>query len=273
MNDYVDQFTGGLLNVASAYLPSLVVPDGNPSASNFLHLDCFKLPNLFRNRGIYPTATNGDRLPERFMWLRPDAYAAVIELEREWPACFYYSDMFRSPAESEAAVKSGRGALRAGRSTHNGGGALDNAVSKTRARLRAAGMVEMGKRKWKLDLDAMFRERGLYCFRTDGKIRKEHWHYNLGGAGYREGQLWMQRTFGDYYVHQMTKIHVQRMLAKVGLYQGELDGVNGPLTREAIRLFQRTWRLLRTGRADAKTRRVLAFVTSIKTPLAFPQAA
>lgn len=264
MTDWLDRFTGGVLDAASPWVPSLVVPDGDPEAPDFLHLDVIPLPEVFRNRGIYPTKTKGDKLARRFMFAHPDLYPGMVELEREYPGCIFYSDVFRSPAESEAAVRAGRGALRAGSSTHNGGGAADVAVDKTRARLRSFGITEMGKPRWKRELDAIFRERGMHCFRSDGKRGKEDWHYDVGGGGYRRGQAWLNRTFGAYWMHQMTTVHVQRMLGKLRLYQGELDGVAGPLTREALRLFQRAWRLPRTGRAGAKTRRVLAFVTAVK---------
>lgn len=261
MRDYFDEFTGGILDVASNWIPSLVVPDGDSGAPWFMNLGLIELPLVFADRGIY--GKSKDRLPERFRRVHGDLYPGMVELEREHPACIFYSDVFRSPAESEAAVAAGRGALRAGSSTHNGGGAADVAVDKTRGRLRDSGIVEMGRRGWKREMDAMFRERGMHCFRTDGRRGKEDWHYNVHGSGYKKGQEWLLSTFGDYWRYGMTKRHVQRQLLELNLYHGEIDGKHGPLTRNALRLFQGTWRLRRTGRATENTRRVLAFVTAI----------
>ena len=266
MTDWIARFTGALLEASSPWLPSLVVPDGDPGAPDYLELHLLELPaEPFARRGIY--GSSKDRLPERFRHVHPDLHSALVTLEVGYPACFYYSDVRRSASESEAAVKAGRGALRAGYSTHNFGAAVDLDVDRTRDRLRAAGVVEMGQNGWKRELDEMMRAQGLWCYRRDHQRGSEDWHFNLGADhGYEAGQAWIDRAYGAWWRHRMTPEHTQRALAKLGLYQGAIDGDHGRLTRAALKVFQRAWRLPQLGIADMRTRRVLAFMTAVAVP-------
>ena len=52
----------------------------------------------------------------------------------------------------------------------------------------------------------------------------------------------------------------QRMLAKLGLYTGAIDGLIGERTQLATRAFQRRWGLTVDGLLGARTRRTLAYI-------------
>ena len=263
MPDWLDRFTGGLLDASSPWVPSLVVPDGDPRVSDFLEMPTTVLElDPFAQRGGY--GKGGDYMPPRHRRVHPDQYDSMWQLERAHPACWMWSDVTRSAEESARAVRTRRGALGPGQSQHNWGGASDLRIKETRSRLRAAGLTEMGRRGWKRVMDEMAADAGLYCLRTDHRLGHESWHYAQGGHGYKAGQQWVARTYGAYWHHQMTPLHTQRMLAKLGMYSGDLDGDHGPLTREGILTFQRAWRLKRTARADIWTRKMLAFLTAVE---------
>ena len=55
---------------------------------------------------------------------------------------------------------------------------------------------------------------------------------------------------------------MQECLKALRLYSGELDGKIGPRTVEAIKCFQRTWKIEETGTVDQKTERTLAYVAA-----------
>lgn len=55
----------------------------------------------------------------------------------------------------------------------------------------------------------------------------------------------------------VSTISLQRALAELGLYRGPIDGIYGPLTREAVAQYQRTNHLTVTGRVNAEVVRGL----------------
>lgn len=208
-------------------------------------------------KGIY-----GGTLPERMRYLHPEA-AHAFEAIADWVVV---SDMFRSPESSLRAVREGRGAQPPGYSAHNYGLAIDIDVN---AALKLT--------KTKQALDEQMREKGWHCYRTDHKTgprivngkkrRDESWHYNyLGDVDYPPGlkttvEL-VERAilfwYGDQFEYDVAE--AQRKLTSLRMYRGAIDGKLGPLSQEAIRVFQRAWGLRETGKLDAKTKRTLAYV-------------
>lgn len=214
--------------------------------------------------GIYTIGGSANRMPERALYLHPDAARAFAPLYR---AGFRFSDLFRSPESSLEAVKRGRGALPPGYSAHNYGLAFDLDVTH--------GMKLLGVKR-KADLDAYMAAAGWFCHRRDGKREHEEWHYNYLGVGtVISGKV---RTTAGYVEAAIVKLYgselvtddrtMQGQLKKLGLYGGALDGLLGPLSRQAINAFQRAWRL-KEGKADDRTRRTLALVSATRSVIGF----
>jgi hypothetical protein len=204
--------------------------------------------------GIY----NGQSLPTRMRFLHPQASSAFLQING-----VTLSDMFRSAEASLRAVKAKRGAKPPGFSGHNFGLSIDLDVRKTMK------IFHMTKR----DLDKWMEAHGWYCHRLDHMLKFESWHYNFLGPGtiispkvrttmgYIEARI--QQYYGPQLVANMTDDRLaQRQLQRLHLYSGDLDGSFGPLSREAMRAFQRTWNLPQTGRISAKAGRTLAYVAS-----------
>lgn len=225
-----------------------------------LALNLVSIPAL-KVRGIYKNKSGNLELPERMRFLHPEAADSFYGF-------FDYavvSDMFRSPESSLAAVRAGRGAMPPGFSGHNYGLSIDLDVKETMRRWGAA---------TKATLDGAMEDRGWFCHRVDHKIDREAWHYNFLGvgrtiiikpsprvtlkttSGYIEARI--QKLYGDQL--QISDEDAQRCLKKLGLYSGEIDGQLGPISKEAIRIFQRGWGLPETGKLDGKTPRTLAYV-------------
>lgn len=114
-------------------------------------------------RSIYPKGKGGP-MPKRLAWLHPAAAVAFAKIY----AYVVVSDMFRSPESSLKALKNGRGAAAPGKSSHNYGRAIDIDV---KAAMTALGFTH------KLQLDSWMADHGWYCWRNDGKLEKESWHY------------------------------------------------------------------------------------------------
>lgn len=206
--------------------------------------------------GIYEVAGVPFRsMPVRMRYLHPDA-ALSFKAISGWATC---SDMFRSPDSSLRAVREGRGAQPPGYSAHNYGLAIDLDI---KASMEAGGYLT------KLGLDDAMWARGWYCHRLDHVMGREAWHYNFLGAG-----AWVSGSLtSDEIEARILELYgaalapddreCQRMLARLGFYGGEPDGIIGPLTREATRAFERAWGLSADGVLDARARRTLAYVAA-----------
>lgn len=196
-------------------------------------------------------------MPERMRYLHPEAAHAFVAIA-PWAVV---SDMFRSPESSLQAVREGRGAQPPGYSAHNYGLAIDIDIKRT--------MENLGI-KTKAELDAYMEARGWYCHRRDHVVAFEAWHYNYLGVNATvagtitsdEVEKEIQRRYGVALAPDDRAC--QRMLAKLGMYAGEIDGIIGPRSREAIRVFERAWGLNVDGVLDAKTRRTLAYVSCVR---------
>ncbi|HKE15216.1 MAG TPA: peptidoglycan-binding protein [Kofleriaceae bacterium] len=209
-------------------------------------------------RGIY--GPSKDQMPERMRYLHPDAAASYLEM-----ADFaVVSDMFRSPESSLQAVREKRGAQPPSYSAHNYGLAIDLDI-------------DAAKKRWnhgsKQALDAEMESRGWFCHRRDHTMEFEAWHFNFLGigapipagihstAGLVEARI--VSLYGAGFAPDDTES--QRLLAGLRLYAGEIDGDIGPLSRESIRAFQRTWGMPDTGELETRTRRTLAYVTCTRS--------
>jgi peptidoglycan hydrolase-like protein with peptidoglycan-binding domain len=228
-------------------------------------------------KGIYTADGFKGRLPARMRFLHP-AVALMFSKIAAWAVV---SDMFRSPESSLQAVREGRGAQSPGYSGHNYGLSIDLDIGASMENLAATRGVG-SHRVSKETLDGAMAAAGFYCHRLDHKMEHEAWHYN--GLG-NPNDNFPGRLLADWPVipPQGTRTHdeleklivrlygadlrpnpteCQHMLKKLRLYHGEVDGIIGRLSREAVRAFQRTWGLAESGILEERTRRTLAYVTA-----------
>lgn len=245
------------------------VPNEDPitiDPAGVLILDLARLP---QNRvvGIYTIHGVKNRMPERALFLHPTAADCFLKppvtpRQDALVDLVVVSDIFRSPESSLEAVRAGRGAAAPGYSGHNYGLSID---------LDVAASMRRSKCKTKAELDTMMVAAGFYCHRRDHKItplKGESHHYNFLGigtviaprftttSGYLEAAI--QKMYGEDLV--LDARDAQAALKRLKLYSGEVDGLFGRLSKEALRAFQRTWRLPDTGLLDKKTQRTLAYV-------------
>jgi hypothetical protein len=212
--------------------------------------------------GIYE-GKDGARsvLPARMRYLHPEAAASFLRLNAIHR--LRVSDMLRSAESSLAAKAAGRGAARPGFSGHGFGLCIDE---DTEAMLH--------RNNWsKVQLDEFMASEGWYCFRRDHDMGSECWHYNyfgddpkrwLGECGSENTTRGLEAKIQHLYGQSLflNPQEGQAALKTLRLYSGEIDGELGPLSREAIRVFQRGWGLIDDGTLNIKTQRTLAFVTS-----------
>lgn len=210
--------------------------------------------------GIY--GPKKDQLPERMRYLHPGAARAFLAADTD--VRLRVSDMLRSAESSLAAVRAGRGAQPPGWSGHNYGLSVDLDVEWT-----------LRRQSWKKsDLDAFMANHGWYCHRRDSKLDHESWHFNHFGTDTTRWR-WLKACEGarttapgleakiQYLYGAQIKLgahDTQAALKKLGLYSGAIDGITGPLTKEALGAFARAWRL--EGKPAAALQRTLAFVAA-----------
>ena len=224
-----------------------------------LQLKVVRIPGVI---GIY--GASGKDFPARMSFMLPEAAAAYAVIAKELKVSV--SDMFRTAEESLRARAQKAGVQPPGVSAHNYGLAIDIA---TDAVLKATGLTKPA-------LDKALEERGWFCHRKDGKRGMEDWHYNFFGVGdaakpwiaacaastNRSGgiEAKIKAVFGDQL--QLTAEEAQIALAKMKFYSGEIDGIFGGGSKQALMAFQRAWRLQPSGQLDAKTERTLAYVSA-----------
>lgn len=222
----------------------------------------------FDVKGIYTVGGQKGQMPARTRFLYPQA----ADCYHNDLTMVTVSDMLRSAESSLEAVQSNRGALPPAYSGHNYGFSIDLDI--------AATMKTLGL-KTKAQLDAWMEERGWYCHRRDHKMESEAWHFNYlrlfeelkivnkplvidpkvnSTAGYLEKLI--VDVYGTFLRPSDTEC--QAMLLSLKMYSGKVDGIMGPLSQEAVKVFQRAWVLKVTGTLDDRTRRTLAFVCATK---------
>lgn len=234
---------------------------------------CLMPDDPWGQRGCYGDTKKA--LPRRMRYLHPTAYAELVKMEAERPQCLFFSDVLRTAESSLLARRQGRGAQRPAYSGHNYGVSVDVDLDQT---TKAMGTV-FGK------LVDWMASHGWYCHRRDRQVGHEAWHFNYLGTA-DPGQylkdvkdtkpgtwhLAIEARIWSMYARQLDldPRGSQGALQKLGLYHGDLDGIIGPLSREAVRCFQRTWDITETGDLDRHTERTLAFVTMEKLILPAP---
>lgn len=212
--------------------------------------------------GIYGPRRN--LLPERMRYLHPDGADSFLRLDAS-PQRPRVSDMMRSPESSLQALREKRGVQPPAFSGHNFGLSIDLDVKDCMRRWRMS----------KAQVDERLARAGWYCHRRDHRIASECWHYNFLGVGAEAARLLracdrrttaggLEARIQELYGPALTlsPLAAQAALRRLRLYSGDLDGKLGPLSREALRIFQRAWMLAPTGELDAVTQRILAVVAS-----------
>lgn len=223
--------------------------------------------------GIY----NG-KMPTRSLFVHPDAYPSFQELAKR----LVFSDIFRSAESSLSAIQRKAGVQPPSYSHHNYGGAVDVDI---RASMKRGGF------RTRAALDEWMTSLGWPMFwiapgadpRGNGF---EAWHHSYLHTPVWDPVLWplpaerstaaaAERWIWLYYGDALRPDdrECQRMLAKLGMYSGAIDGKVGPISRAAIGAFQRAWRVgsyarkkgassYQEGALDPVTRRVLAYVSA-----------
>jgi peptidoglycan hydrolase-like protein with peptidoglycan-binding domain len=81
----------------------------------------------------------------------------------------------------------------------------------------------------------------------------DYGYYDDNAGGYSDGQA----SPAEVTLSQDTIVAVQQELSQLGYYQGPIDGVIGPQTVKAVRLFQSHDNLSVTGQIDSSTLQAL----------------
>ncbi len=205
------------------------------------------------------------RGPARLPYLSLEAAASVRTLERDTGG-LVYNDMWRDPIGCLLAKRVRRSSLSPGYTPHSYGLAID---------LDLKTILDEKKIHYE-DLLYLLKKRGWYCHRRDGQAghqEAEHFNY-LGDTAekyllkttmdpttwHRPGEEKIYEKHGKDF--QTSLPEVQRLLAKVGLYNGPFTDTHDQYTREAILAFQRTWDLIDDGTANPSFCRVLSYVAA-----------
>lgn len=190
-------------------------------------------------------------LPNRMRYLHPIALCSI----RDFFENLVFSDIFRSPAASMAARKRKKGVQKPGWSAHNFGLAIDIAIQAT---LRKTG--------WSYrTLVEKLQELGWVCYRRNFTRGREEWHFTFSAKapGSRAVEEVIMRYYKKSFDYDL--VNGQIYLSKLRLYDGEIDGLWGNLSSQAVSLFQKQWDLRATGRMNPRTKRLLAVVGSTLT--------
>jgi len=198
-------------------------------------------------KGIYNKGT----IPERMRWLDWGARTAFDDIR----GFAVVTDMFRSAESSLLAIKTKKGSLPPGFSAHGFGRAIDVDVDRS---------MKRAKTKTKKAFDELMASFRWYCHRSDHERDREDWHFNYlitPPKGKFSGDD-VEREILDAYRHELAlnKTQVQEGLQELRFYGGAVDGKHGPLTKQAITLFQRAWGLPQDGIAGPRTQRTLAYI-------------
>lgn len=227
---------------------------------SLLELKLVRVPEVL---GIYGKTKN--EFPATMARLETSAAQAFITAQNALGVRIRVSDMFRTAEQSLLARQQKSGVQPPGFSLHNYGIAID---VDTDAMLKATKLT-------KAAFDTFMREHGWFCHRKDGKRGFEDWHFNHLGTGATAekflkasagstntsaaGDARIRALHGD--ALELDKKEAQEALLKLRFYSGEVDGKHGPRTQEAIKAFQRAWKLPVTGTLDPKSERTLAYVS------------
>jgi hypothetical protein len=207
-------------------------------------------------------------MPRRALLMAPEAAQALLGLERETGG-LVYTDIFRSPDATLAAIRSKAGTMPPGYSGHGFGESVDADVLSCLRRLHCS---------YPAFTDVMARH-GYYCHRRDlDATGAESWHFNYFGpdaqrllslADVSDHRTWsapLERLLFEKYGASFVlgPREAQAALTTLCLYHGEIDGDLGRLSREALSAFQRAWGVPDDGALTVRTQRTLAYVTAVR---------
>lgn len=211
-------------------------------------------------------ATYNGKVPTRARFLFPEAAQSLCGLEAA-SGGLVYTDVFRSADASLAACRNKRGCQRPAFSAHNFGLAFDLDLDATKKKLQ---LTYQG-------LTSLLNRFGWYCHRRDGNPDEmESWHFNFLGeqAGtyltlatevHKTWSAPVETRIAELYGADflLTPVQLQQALEQAHFYYGAIDGLQGPLTYEAIRAFQRAWQIEESPvKPGGTTHRTLAYVTA-----------
>lgn len=227
-----------------------------------------RVPGVLGIYGLRPIGEvpAGDYFPSSAALLQPDAAAGFLAVEAGTGKKLRVSDIFRSPEASLAAMQKKTGVQPPGWSGHNFGFSIDVALD---ACLASFAMTKQA-------FDAMMASYGWYCHRKDHARGSEDWHYNFFGVG-AVAAPWlaacansvvtsagveakMLALYGESF--KLSTIEIQTLLQKLKMYGGDIDGVFGPRSQQAVLAFERAWLLPMDGQPDPRMMRTLATVAS-----------
>jgi hypothetical protein len=217
----------------------------------------------------------GKPVPKWMRVLHPTAAASLLQLEKDTGG-LSYTDIWRSAEVSLNARATKQGVQPPGFSGHNFGFSIDLDIDGT-----------LKLRKWTYaQLLVVMEKAGWYCHRRDGVMGKsECWHFNFFGptpAPYllvidpKKASTWsagVEKRIVTEYGKELTlsSMQVQTALKTMKLYNGDIDGKFGPISRSALGVFQKGWGLVASGDpSDPRTQRTLAFVTATKKIVPVP---
>ncbi len=195
-----------------------------------------------------------NKIPSHMMYLRDEmeypqqGHTAWQKLkEANQAAKLIFSDVYRSPASSEAAYLRKNGIQRPGYSGHNYGISVDLAVDET---IKASGfktyadlIVHMEKFGWTP-------YQGVKSDLGDYKRGSEDWHFNFIGEHakdpndsnhYLSGSAQVENWINSNFTFESEISEIQQMLKDLKFYQGNCDGVIGPISKSAISKFIAAW--------------------------------
>jgi hypothetical protein len=230
------------------------------------------LDEIFHGRGYY--GSDGTKMPVRYRFLRPEAHESLKTLEAAYPACFYFTDVFRNASGSRGRrkknrakrIRQGKSAIYTGKkpgfSAHSFGLCFDLDVKRT---LRNLQRITEDAGFDKADLDAVLKEHGWWCHRdgpNGGDHRRGHedWHFNFFGD---DPDRWLSHS------NRKTSRGVEaKVMYENGPFTLNAEGVEEHLMRlgynnaskAAIQSFQRDWTLDADGIAGPDTQRTLLYV-------------
>lgn len=203
--------------------------------------------------GIY-----GGKMPERALWLYPDLARALLDLLSAGIAVVL-SDGLRSPARSlqrqeEFRQKGGpQLAQPPGYSAHNFGLAVD---------IKVDDLVKVFGSK--PALDEALRKYGLWCFRRDGRLKPECWHYNYLGTDPRNGPLPYENTTARAIERRILELYGAELALATPTPQQALAAALKAANCVTVKEFQAKWGLKVDGIPGPRTRRTLASVTATR---------
>jgi hypothetical protein len=230
-----------------------------------------RLDPVFDDRGMYGKDKTG--MPKRFRFLHPDAARSLLQMEKDYPGVFFYSDVLRNANGSrhrrrknrDKRIRQGKTPIYTGKkpgfSAHSFGLCTDDMVRDNMRRL-AAHLEEPEISK--ADYDAVKKQYGWWCHRDgpnggDHSRGHEEWHYNWFGD---DPERWLdhsgRKTSGGVEA-KVQALYGPFILDPAGVKE-HLDRLGYATDKAGIEAFQGDWTLSADGKAGPITQRTLLYV-------------